>query len=270
MSTLHYYYHPQNCLYQDSLFPSFDPKMNFHRLFTVRGPGSPEKSLGTNPRRAGFRPAVKRGSYQKLVPHQPWDPCPQVSRRCQTASRTARIAAGPAPAPRSYSAGAGQPGWPRWECRRRARGACCWASAWSRGCRGTVSSLRREVSTSEWVGAEQTSPAASFPSNQPSRRTQSQWALEAGLLLNPSGTPEFLAQTKTLVTQEEAGGSAGQGQTDPGTGFRGGHTSLTTALHLLPIPRLCHCLQEATYNLRMLRPEHTAQHQRQKKKQSLV
>ena len=101
------------------------------------------------------------------APPQPWDPCPQVSRRCQTASRTARIAAGPAPAPRSYSAGAGQPGWPRWECRRRARGACCWASAWSGGCRGTVSSLRREVSTSEWVGAEQTSPAASFPSNRP-------------------------------------------------------------------------------------------------------
>lgn len=43
MSTLHYYYNPQNCLYQGSLFQtSFDPKMNFHRLFTVHGPGSPE------------------------------------------------------------------------------------------------------------------------------------------------------------------------------------------------------------------------------------
>lgn len=69
MSTLHYYYNPQNCLYQGSLFQtSFDPKMNFHRLFTVHGPGSPEKSLGTNPRWAGIGPAVRKEAIRNWSP----------------------------------------------------------------------------------------------------------------------------------------------------------------------------------------------------------
>ena len=69
MSTLHYYYNPQNCLYQGSLFQtSFDPKMNFHRLFTVHGPGSPGKSLGTNPRWAGIGPAVRKEAIRNWSP----------------------------------------------------------------------------------------------------------------------------------------------------------------------------------------------------------
>lgn len=81
-------------------------------------------------------------------PRGPRDPFPQVS-RCRTASHTARRAAGPAPDPRSCSAGEGRRGWQRRAHRRRAhrrraQGACCWASAWSGGCRGTASSLREE------------------------------------------------------------------------------------------------------------------------------
>lgn len=75
MSTLHYYYNPQNCLYQGSLFQSsFDPKMNFHRLFTVHGPGSPEKSLGTNPRWAGIGPAVRKEAIRNWSPPNPGTP----------------------------------------------------------------------------------------------------------------------------------------------------------------------------------------------------
>ena len=44
-----------------------------------------------------------------------------------------------------------------------------------------------------------------------------------------------------LVRGRQTQGQASEGDT---------HTSLTIAPHLLPMPRPCHCLQEATYNLR--------------------
>ena len=69
MATLHYYYNPRNCLYQGRVLQTlFDPKMNFHRLFTVHGPGSPEKSLGINPRRAGIGPAVRKEATRNWSP----------------------------------------------------------------------------------------------------------------------------------------------------------------------------------------------------------
>lgn len=38
----------------DFFFPIWFFQMNFHHFFLIRGPGSPEKSLGTNHRRADF------------------------------------------------------------------------------------------------------------------------------------------------------------------------------------------------------------------------
>lgn len=77
MATLHYYYNPRNCLYQGRVLQTlFDPKMNFHRLFTVHGPGSPEKSLGINPRRAGIGPAVRKEATRNWSPPPTLGPLP--------------------------------------------------------------------------------------------------------------------------------------------------------------------------------------------------
>lgn len=78
--------------------------MNFHHFFLIRGPGSPEKSLGTNHRRADFF------FFNLQLKSKPECSPVQLNRHCQTVSRTVLRGAGPAPAPRCGSVDAELPG----------------------------------------------------------------------------------------------------------------------------------------------------------------
>lgn len=78
--------------------------------------------------------------YLQLKPKPECSPV-QLSRHCQTVSRTALRGAGPAPAPRCGSVDAELPGWWLTGHRRSELAGYCSASGWSEDCKGTEWSL---------------------------------------------------------------------------------------------------------------------------------
>lgn len=101
ISTLHCY-NPLKCLLLEADFsPHLIFQMNFHHFFLIHGPGSLEKSLGTNHRRAFFffffffKSAIKTKARALSSA--------QLSRHYQTVSHTVLRGEGQVPAPRCGS-----------------------------------------------------------------------------------------------------------------------------------------------------------------------
>lgn len=111
-------------------FPHLVFQMNFHHFFLICSPGSPEKSLGTNHKRAELCLSAIKTKARALS-------CAQFSRHYQTVSHTVLRGVELVPAPKCGSVDGELLGWWQMGHMRSVLVVCCWASVWSEGCKGT-------------------------------------------------------------------------------------------------------------------------------------